>query len=99
MLNRLQISETLHVFDDESADQIRAMAICALKRGHTVTWPNGDIQWVNHDVVVDNLAGPFTTDRYTWHADNQRVLHITKLYTSRSNKIVGEEIGRSYRKF
>jgi len=90
-------ASVLHVCDDTTLEQIRGIAVKALKSGHEVKWFNGVTQWIEHSPIV-NLDQEGSS-AYVWDKSGNRVKNEILLYSKKDDKVEVEQIGTCFKNF
>lgn len=87
---------TLHICDDTTLEQIRGIAVKALKSGHEVRWFNGITQWIEKSPIM-NFGREGSS--YIWDKSGNKVKNEILLYSKIGDKIECEQIGTCFRNY
>lgn len=83
---------TLYLCVEETFPEMEKKAKVALQKGATVTWPDGQEQWIEDAPIMGgSTEGEFD---YVWHKDGNRVKCEKRLYTRGEDGTVSHEVLR-----
>lgn len=93
-LNTIKADSTLYVFDDGSREQVVKKVKAALRKGATVTWEDGSVQWITVNHRID--ASKRGSEVYTWDKSGEKVKADLVLMTKTLAGTKGKPIGTKF---